>query len=76
MPEDSGPKKKFGERAVDLGFCSQDQVEQALDKQKNLARKKKPHRLTGLILLDKGAITNDQLIEVLRSYEAEGKGGE
>lgn len=75
MPGDSGPKKRFGERAVELGFCSQDQVKRALDKQKDLARKKNPHRLTGLILLDKGAITNDQLIEVLRTYGDEGKGG-
>ncbi len=69
MSENEHPKERFGERAVRMGYVSEDQVDEALEQQQWLREHGESHRLTGLILLDLGALRNEQLIEVLQTYE-------
>ena len=64
-------KERFGERAVRMGFVTEEQVHQALERQWSLAAEGRPHMLIGLVLLEMGAISNDRLIRVLKSYEEE-----
>ncbi len=75
MPQEKttkgGGPEKFGERAVRLGLVTTEQVARALERQKNLRHRKKAHKLTGIILLEQGAITNNQLIDILQTYEDE-----
>ncbi|MEK7865825.1 MAG: hypothetical protein AAB434_04025 [Planctomycetota bacterium] len=59
----------FGEIAVRLGFVRRDQVEQALATQKRAQGNGQAHKLIGMHLLDAGALTSEQLIEVLREME-------
>ena len=74
MAEESPARERFGERAVRMGFIIEADVEAALDRQRELAREGKPHMLIGLVLLQMGALANDQLIAILKSYEDEAGG--
>ncbi len=74
MAEESPAKERFGERAVRMGFIIEADVEAALDRQQELAKEGKPHILIGLVLLQMGALANDQLIAILKSYEDESGG--
>ena len=65
--------KKFGEIAVDKGFCDENQVERALRIQKEEIETGQQRRLIGLILLSEGFISNSQLIEMLKTMDAEAK---
>ncbi len=67
---------RFGERAVAMGFVTDDQVREALAVQAALPKEGKKHKLLGLILHHAGALTNDQLIRVIKTYETEGEGAE
>jgi len=60
---------RFGERAVKLGLCDENDVLAAVENQRQLAAKHKPHKLIGLVLLEMGVIDNNQLIRILRTYE-------
>ena len=60
----------FGSVAVKLGFVTPGDVTRALELQRDEVLAGKPHRLLGLLLLDAGMLTNAQLIEILRHYEA------
>ena len=64
-------RDRFGERAVKLGFCNEDQVLSAVKRQEELAAAGEAHKLIGLVMLETGAISNDQLIQVLKTYEQE-----
>ncbi len=75
MAEESPARERFGERAVRMGFIVEADVEAALDRQRELAKERKPHMLIGLVLLQMGALANDQLIAILKSYEDESGGG-
>jgi len=59
----------FGQIAIKMGFCTQDDVDRALAIQEGLAPEGKEHRLIGLILLETGALSTTQLIEILQYYE-------
>ena len=59
----------FGEIAVRLGFVNRGQVDQALATQKHAQGSGQTHKLIGMHLLDAGALTSAQLIEVLREME-------
>ena len=59
----------FGKVCVKLGFCSMTDVEKALEIQSETEKHQKKRILLGIIMLEKGLITNDQLIQVLRYYE-------
>lgn len=68
-----GKFRPFGEIAVGLGFCSREDVEKGLEIQRDLKRKGKKHKLIGMILLETGAISSAQLIQILKYYEEKGK---
>lgn len=59
----------FGEIAIRLGYVKREQVEQALTTQKHAKGNGQAHKLIGMHLLDAGALTSAQLIEVLREME-------
>jgi len=59
----------FGQVAIRLGFCTQEDVDNALELQRNLPAQGKEHRLIGLLLLELGALSTTQLIEILQYYE-------
>jgi hypothetical protein len=59
----------FGQVAVRMDFCSQDDITKALEIQKNLSLEGKEHRLIGLILLELGALSTTQLIQILQYYD-------
>ncbi|KPJ59434.1 MAG: hypothetical protein AMS15_06980 [Planctomycetes bacterium DG_23] len=63
--------RPFGEIAVGLGFCSRQDVEKGLEVQSDLRREGRKHKLIGMILLESGAISSSQLIQILRIYEEE-----
>jgi len=56
----------FGQVAVNLGFCTPQDVKKALAVQKELAAAGEPHKLVGMILLERGVISTTQLIQVLK----------
>ena len=61
---------RFGKVAVDMGFITMDQMLNAIEVQvrENIAFG--THRKIGLILLEEGKITNEQIDEVLLVMEA------
>jgi len=59
-------KKRFGELAVDAGFVVAGKIERALAIQRERDGIGESHKLLGLILLEMGAISNQQLIETLQ----------
>ena len=58
----------FGQVARRRGFITDDQLQQAVEKQGR--RSNGAPRLLGLIMLDEGFVTTGQLIEVLREVRA------
>jgi hypothetical protein len=58
----------FGQVAVRLGFCSQQDIDAALAAQKQLNADQREHKLIGMILLEMGALSTTQLIEILQYY--------
>ena len=63
-----GPFKKFGEIAVEKGYATPDDVNNALEIQNGLRIQGK-NELIGMIMLANDIITNEQLIDILRYYE-------
>ncbi|GBE03124.1 MAG TPA: hypothetical protein ENH45_01130 [Nitrospirae bacterium] len=57
--------QRFGYLAANMGFTTGDQVKEALAEQVEDNLAKRPHRLMGRILLDKGWITPQQIEAVL-----------
>lgn len=62
-------KKRFGEIAAEKGFVTHDQLEEALNMQKENALKGLAHRLIGSVLFRRGYMTIEQVIEVLSVLE-------
>ncbi|RMG08499.1 MAG: UDP-glucose 4-epimerase GalE [Planctomycetota bacterium] len=63
------PRRRFGEVAVQRGYLSPEQVERALAIQRERDGIGESHKLVGLILLEMGALSNEQLIETLRAMQ-------
>ncbi len=59
----------FGQIAVKMGFCTQEDVTRALDYQDSLKAQGKEHKLIGMILLEMRALSTSQLIQILQYYE-------
>ena len=59
----------FGKVARKLGFCTREDVHRALDIQKHLPNHNKEHKLLGMIMLEEGMISNEQLIAILKYYQ-------
>ncbi len=63
-----GKTLPFGQIAIRLGFATSAQVQAALEVQDSLRKAGRP-RLIGMIMLEMGMISSEQLIEVLKYYE-------
>ncbi len=58
----------FGQITIRMAFATEAQVQAALEVQDALRKAGKP-RLIGMIMLEMGMISSEQLIEVLKYYE-------
>ncbi|MCD6405870.1 MAG: hypothetical protein J7M19_08585 [Planctomycetes bacterium] len=59
----------FGQIAVRMGFCTQEDIDLALEAQKQLKADEKEHKLIGMILLEMRALSTTQLIQILQYYD-------
>ena len=59
----------FGRITVKLGFCTHEDVHRALEIQKKLPGQQREHKLIGMIMLEEGIISNEQLIAILKYYQ-------
>jgi hypothetical protein len=57
---------RFGEAAVEAGYIQDGALERALHVQRERDQQGGSHKLLGIILLEMGAISSDQLIEILK----------
>ncbi len=65
---------RFGEAALQAGYIEPASLEKALTVQTDRDRHGDSHKLLGIILLEMGAISSDQLIEVLKKMNASASG--
>jgi hypothetical protein len=65
---------RFGEAALASGYIHGAALEKALDVQKQRDQQGESHKLLGIILLEMGAISSDQLIEVLKKMNSSASG--
>lgn len=63
--------KRFGDYAVDFGFCTRGDVLNALNIQRDLVERGFGQMLLGLVMVRYGIISNHQLIQVLKILERE-----
>ena len=63
----------FGQVAIRMGFCTQQDVDEALEAQKQLKEEEKEHKLIGMILLETRTLSTTQLIQILQYYEHSAK---
>ncbi len=71
MPTNETKRERFGERAVRMGLVSDEDVRKALLLQRTRGRDGRPHKLIGLIMIETGALSNDELLRILKTYEDE-----
>ncbi len=58
-------RKRFGEMAVQKGYCTHKDVEKALEIQRALAESEQPPQMLGLIMLQEAMLDNTQFIDLL-----------
>lgn len=58
--------RRFGEYAVELGYCTPADVRRAVRIQQDLASRGFPKMLIGLVMVRYGIIDNGQLLHILR----------
>lgn len=68
-------KRLFGEIAIELGLITREQLRRGLDHQQQLRRDGLGHKLLGVILVEQGVLTSEQVFAVLNAYEHEQAGG-
>ena len=66
MNRSAGTREPFGQVAVRKGYVTQDQVVEALGRQRTIATDGAAHKLIGMIMLEMGALGTTELIDVLR----------
>lgn len=66
MTQRNGGRVRFGEAALKAGFIKEQALEKALSVQRQRDSRGESHKLLGIILLEMGAISNEQLIDVLK----------
>jgi hypothetical protein len=59
---------RFGDIATRLGYARPEDIEDALKAQRERVARGETHKLIGLVLLEKGAIDTEQLIDILKHY--------
>jgi hypothetical protein len=62
-------ERRFGIVAVEKGFVSPRQIQEALEIQVRENIEKKKHRFIGTILVDQGYMKHSQISEVLKALE-------
>jgi hypothetical protein len=65
---------RFGEAALEAGYIEKVALDKALIVQRERDQQGGSHKLLGIILLEMGAISNDQLIEILKTMNAAASG--
>jgi hypothetical protein len=63
----------FGQIAVRMGFVTESQVQAALEIQHSLEKAGKERRLIGMIMLETGMVSSEQLIAILKYYDTIGE---
>ena len=63
---DTAARVRFGQTAIQKGYVTQNEVDEALVRQKDIRARNEPHKLIGMIMLEMGALGTTELIEVLR----------
>lgn len=63
----------FGQIAIGMRFCEEEDVQEALAAQGKLKAEEKEHKLIGMILLEQGALSTAQLIQILQYYQHSGR---
>lgn len=58
-------RELFAEMAVQKGYCSRKDIDEAMQKQNEMEEKDHHHKMLGLILLQDGIIDNAQFINLL-----------
>jgi len=58
--------RRFGEYAVEMGYCTQRDVARAVEIQRDLASRGFPKMLIGLVMVRYGIIHSGQLLHILR----------
>lgn len=61
--------EQFGQVARRMGFVSESQVQAALEIQDAMTKAGKKRRLIGMIMLETGMISSEQLIDILKYYD-------
>ena len=64
-------KRLFGEIAIQKGYVTTAQVKQALEIQREMRRSGEGHKLIGVLLVELGYLSPDEVVEVLEAYDAE-----
>ena len=72
-PDARSPRLPIGQIAVEKGYCTEEQVEEALDIQRQEEARGRPRPLTGIVMVRHGIISTGELIDVLRAYEQQGQ---
>jgi hypothetical protein len=61
----------FGEIAIEKGFLTLQQLRRALDIQREMIRSGEGHKLIGVLLVELGYLTPDQVCEILETHDRE-----
>lgn len=64
-------KRLFGEIAVAKGYLTLAQVKRALEIQREMIRSGEGHKLIGVLLVELGYLTPDQVCDILAAYDHE-----
>lgn len=62
------PQRRFGQIAVSEGFCTEADVAQALQVQREEDARGQRHRLIGILMIREGLLSTTHLIEILKTY--------
>ena len=60
--------EQFGQIAKRMGFVAEPQIEAALEVQDAMTKAGKNRKLMGMIMLETGMISSEQLIDILKHY--------
>lgn len=66
----AGKREKLGEILIKNGLATKEQVEDALDTQKEIRDTKKIEKTLGAILVERGIITSEDVVGALKEQRA------
>ena len=67
--------EQFGQIAKRMGFVVEPQIQAALDVQNAMVKAGKKRTLMGMIMLETGMISSEQLIDILKHYDTRDEAG-